>query len=194
MWTKNQILLSFWACRPPPNDFHLIAWPHIVANNVKPCHIVTYSKKRKIFGVELDKNRIKHTNKGLSNTHFILGDINKVNIPKADVIVLMHVLHHLDYFKQQQELLRVCWSKLRKKGKLIIIEVEPRASLKYLTSVLVDHFLVAWLFERKLYSAIYFRKKNDWKKLLDKIGFKTNSYVADKNMPFSHIIFECSKP
>ncbi len=151
------------------------------------------SKKRKIFGVDVDKNRIKHAGRGLPNTQFVLGDVNKTKIPAADAIILMHLLHHLGSFKEQGKLLRKCWSKLRNKGKLVIIEIEPKASLKYFIVFLVDHFLVAWLFEKKVYSAIYFRKKSEWFTLLNNIGFKVNSYPADKNKPFPHIIFECIK-
>ncbi|MBU89933.1 hypothetical protein CMO94_00195 [Candidatus Woesearchaeota archaeon] len=151
------------------------------------------SKKRKIFGIEIDKNRIKYADRGLPNTHFIFGDANKVSIPIADVIVLMHILHHVDSFKKQKELINLCWSRLRKGGKLIIVEVEPKFSLKYLIAFLTDHFLVAWIFERKIYSPIHFRKKKDWLNLLSQIGFKVNSYPAHKNKPFSHIIFECNK-
>lgn len=151
------------------------------------------SKKRNVFGIEIDKNRIKHADKGLPNTHFACGNISKADMPSADAIILMHVLHHLGSFNQQEELLKVCLSKLRNKGRLIIVEAEPKFSLKYLLTFLADHFLVAWIFERKLYSAIYFRKNSEWIRLLNKIGFKVRSYPADRNKPFTHIVFECSK-
>lgn len=151
------------------------------------------SDQRDIYGVDLDGNRIKHANRGLSNTTFIHGDANEVNIPVADTIVLMHLLHHLGSYNKQDELLKKCTSKLSNQGKLIIIEVEPKLSLKYLIAFFVDHFLVSWIFERKLYSNIYFRKKEEWKTLLNDLGFKVNSCPGDKYKPFSHIIFECTK-
>ena len=151
------------------------------------------SEKRIIFGVDINKNRLKQAYHGVTNTKFVFGDVNKAKIPAADAIILMHLLHHLDSFEKQEELLRLCWSKLRKKGKLVIIEVEPKVSLKYLIAYFMDHFLVSWVFERKFYSQIYFRKKKNWLKLLNRIGFKVSSYPGDKNKPFPHIIFECNK-
>jgi len=66
----------------------------------------------------MDRNRLKVANRGLPNTKFILGDANKADIPKADAIVLVHLLHHLDSFGKQETLIKECRLKLRKNGKL----------------------------------------------------------------------------
>ena len=106
---------------------------------------------------------------------------------------MMHLLHHLNSFGEQESLVKKCKSRLEKSGKLIIVEIEPRLSLKYILTWSVDHFLVPWIFEGKFYSRIYFRKKKEWINMLEKNGFKVNPYRADSWKPFSHIIFECTK-
>ena len=156
-------------------------------------YLALSSDKRKIIGVELDENRVKIANRGLPNAKFIHADANKAKFHNADAIVMMHLLHHLNSFEEQEKLIRSCLPRIKKSGKLVIIEVEPKFSLKYLISWLTDHFLVAWLFERKIYSSIYFRKKSEWIKMLSGMGFKVDSYSAEKGMPFSHIIFDCVK-
>lgn len=151
------------------------------------------SLKRTIIGIELNKERIKHAHKGLKNTKFIAGDITKVDLPKADTVILFHVLHHLNSFKQQEELLCKCLEKIKKGGKLLIVEAEPKASYKYLLAWFVDHFLVSWIFDKKLYSSIYFRQTNEWTSILNKIGFKTSTFNLEKNKPFPHILIEAIK-
>ena len=149
------------------------------------------SGKRKIIGIEIDKDRFKQANRKISNTEFLLGDATKTNIPQCDVIVMMHLLHHLRSFEDQERLIRNFRKKLKKNGKMVIIEVEPKLSWKYFLAWSADHFLVPWLFEKRIYSKIYFRKRKEWERLLEKAGFEVKTHPADKNMPFSHIIFEC---
>ena len=151
------------------------------------------SQKRKVIGVEIDDDRFMQANRKIANAKFIHGDATKVDIPKCDAIVMMHLLHHLRSFQDQEMLLKNIRGKLEKNGMLIIIEVEPKFSIKYLFALIADHFLVPWLFEKRLYSKIYFRKRKEWIALLKKLNFEVQAYAADKNTPFSHIIFECKK-
>lgn len=149
------------------------------------------SKKRKIFGVEISKERLARADKGIPNTKFLVGDVTKLNIPKADTILLVHVLHHLLSYSAQEELLYAIKSKLKKGGQLLIAEVKPSWSFKYLVTWFVDHFLVPWLFEKRFYSPIYFRKTEDWVKLFKKMGLTCKTIKAAKDKPFTHILFDC---
>ncbi len=151
------------------------------------------SKKRKVFGIEINKSRIISADKGLQNTRFLSGDITKTKLPKTDVVVLFHVLHHLTSFKTQNKLLNVCSKQLKKNGKLIIVEVEPKISYRYLIAWLVDHFLVPWIFDRKFYSPIYFRRGQDWVTLLNQLAFKTKVTNLERDKPFSHVLIEATK-
>lgn len=149
--------------------------------------------KRSILGVDVDKKRISQANKGLKNTKFILGDVTKKEIPKADCIIMFHLLHHLPSWGDQEVLLKKSAEKLRIGGKLIIVEALPGLSIKFFLGFLTDIFLVPWLFERRLYSKIFYRKKEQWRKLLNKIGYKVSTITAQEGMPFSHIILICQK-
>ena len=60
------------------------------------------SNERKILGVEMNENRIKFADIGITNTNFQAGDITKINIPQADCIIFTHVLHHL-FTNEDQE-------------------------------------------------------------------------------------------
>lgn len=151
------------------------------------------SKSRKIIGIELNKERINQANKGLKNTKFFQGDVTSKEIPKADTILMFHLLHHLNNFKDQEKLLKKIVKKLKQNGKLIIVEVEQKVSFKYLLAFLTDHFLVPWLFERKFYTKVFFRKSKEWKRILNSLELSVKLISAEKKMPFSHIILVCQK-
>ncbi len=157
-------------------------------------YMAVSSSKRKIFGVDLDRNRIKEANGGLKNVRFKHGDATRIKIPKSDAIVMFHLLHHLTSFESQEKVIRNCFKSLKKRGRLIIVEIDIKPTFKYLVSWITDHFVFSLLFEKKLYEPeIFFRAENEWVKLLKENGLKFKISYAAKGKPFSHIIFDCSK-
>lgn len=151
------------------------------------------SPSRKILGVEIDEERLSQANHSLPNVSFKYGDVTKVKLPKSDAIILVHVLHHLTSFTDQEKVLIESCRALKNSGKLIIVEVEPKFSLKYFVTWFTDHFLVPWLFERKLYSPIFFRASEEWIRLLKRLGFACKVIAAEKGKPFTHVIIDCTK-
>lgn len=151
------------------------------------------SSGREILGVDLDKSRIQEADRGVENVKFLYGDATLAQLSKASCIILFHLLHHLNSFKTQEKLLSKCANLLTKNGQLIIVEVEPRFSYKYWLAYFTDHFLVPRLFEKKFHTKIYFRKRNEWVRLLKNYGLSCKVISADKGKPFSHVIFNCQK-
>lgn len=147
------------------------------------------STKRKLIGIEIDKERITQADKGIFNAFFEYGDVTKVKIPKSDAIVLSHLLHHLSSYEKQEELISKCLGSLKKSGCLIVVEVNTKPFFKYLMSLLTDYFLVPWLFDRKIYERTYFRSRSEWTLLFRKYSLTVKIYKADQNKPFSHIIY-----
>lgn len=145
--------------------------------------------RRKLIGIEKNRKRLKFAAKGLKNTAFFAGDVLKKSFPPADIILMVHLLHHLSSKTAQIELLKKARASLKKGGRLIIAEVDKKPQIKYLISWLTDAFIVPILFERKLYNFNFtYRKVGEWKRLLEKYGCKVNLQRADKNKPFSHVI------
>ena len=149
------------------------------------------SKKRELIGIEIDEGRVKDADKGLENTRFIHGDALKRDFPKADVILMIHLLHHLPSHKSQKLLIGNCVKKLKKGGRLIIAEVDQKPIVKYLISWLTDAFVVPILFERRLFNfSFFYRSESEWKRLLTKYGFTVNASGVSRGKPFSHVVFE----
>ena len=81
------------------------------------------SEKREVLGLDINEKRIEHANIGIKNASFKAGDITKIEIPKADCIILTHVIHHIPLYEDQIKLLRTCHDKLKAGGKIIIVEL-----------------------------------------------------------------------
>lgn len=151
-------------------------------------------KKLKVFGLDINSDRINDAQKGIKNVKFVNGDITKKDLPKADAILLIHVLHHLKNKKAQKRFLINCKEKLRKNGKLIIAEISEKPIHKFIFTRLIDHIAVPILFEKRIYNKdVFFRRNEEWLALLNGLGFKCKIISAHKNKPFSHIIIICEK-
>jgi len=153
-------------------------------------YLALSSKKRSIVGIEFNRKRISEANKDITNTKFIYGDILKSNFTKANAILLIHVLHHLESYEDQEKLLTKCKKQLNKGGKIIIAEIIERPLHKFLLTALTDFLIVPVLFEGRLINTmVHFRTLDKWKKLFKEMGFKYKYSLNHQNMPFSHAIF-----
>lgn len=152
------------------------------------------SKPRKVIGIEIDKNRIKIADHGISNVNFMNADATKIDLPKSDVIILFQMLHHLSTYEAQEDLIEKCIKSLNKEGKILIDEIRVDYTLKYWLTWIADHFLVPLFFEKRLYSPIFFRTVLAWKNLFGKKGLNCNIIIPkETGKPFANVIFECKK-
>lgn len=157
-------------------------------------YLALSESKRKLIGIELNKNRVNRAYRGLENTKFIYGDVLTKNFPKADTILLTHLLHHLPTKKDQEKLILKCKECLKPNGKVIITEVIERPFCKYIISWLTDAFVVPIFFNKKLYDFnFHYRRDEQWKKLIKKSGFKITTFYTHRNKPFPHVIFVATK-
>jgi len=152
------------------------------------------SKKRRVLGIEVDKKRVDQAVRGIGNVKFKLGDITRVDLPNSDGIIFFQVLHHLPTYELQELMIEKCSKSLKTGAKLIIVEIHVKPSIKYLLNWITDHLLVAWFFEKRLYTPIFFRKVWEWKKLLKKSDFDCKIiYPDEKFKPFPNVILDCTK-
>lgn len=152
------------------------------------------SKQRKIYGIDINKNRIKIAYKGLKNTKFQEGDILKAKTIKPDTIILAHVLHHLPNKGEQIKLLTRISKDFKRGNELLILEIDKKPVLKYIFTYLTDAFTVPIIFEKKLFDFnFYYRKSSEWKNILESLGFNVEMKKINKGMPFSHVLIYAKK-
>ena len=155
-------------------------------------YLALSSPNRKIIGYEIVPKRLEVAKKGIKNTHYEVGDIVEIPFPKSDALILFHVLHHLPSKNAQEKVLIKARKALKKNGKLVIVDVHQKPTIKYLAAWIADHFLVPWVFEKRFYTRAYFRSEQEWVTLLKKVGYKVKVTEETKGRPFPNIIFECT--
>jgi len=152
-------------------------------------YLALSSTKRKIYGIDINKDRISRAQKGIKNTKFETGDILKIKKIKPDVLVMAHVLHHLPTKNKQLALLKNISNQLKKNKQLIILEIDKKPALKYLFTYITDAIIVPVLFEKKLFDLnFHYRSSSEWKKILTSLGFDIKTKSIHKGMPFSHVL------
>lgn len=142
--------------------------------------------KREILGIEFDGGKIDLADRGVENVKFLRADITKIKVKKAKAILLVHVLHHLNSFEEQERLIKKCGAKLKKDGQVFIVEVDQQPKWKYLLGWLADHLLYCG-------NKIYYRFPHQYLSLFTKLGFRVKIIRADKDKPFAHLIYVLRK-
>lgn len=141
------------------------------------------SEKRKILGIDLDDYKMRNADKSTANVEFRVADITKTELPPADCILLVHVLHHLNSYDEQEPLLRACLDKLKQGGKLVIAEIDRKPWWKFILTQIADRIL--YQFRRPYYP---FPEKLI--PLLENLGFSVEIYYGDhRGTPLSHITY-----
>lgn len=144
------------------------------------------SSRREILGLELDESKIKYADQGIANVSFQNADITKAKIPDADCILLIHVLHHLNSYSDQEVLLKACCGKLKEGGKLVICEVDRRPWWKFILAQIADHLLYPG-------DRIYYRFPKELLALLRTLPLNVQYQKSHQYTPFSHITYVCEK-
>lgn len=141
------------------------------------------NKKRIVIGVDSDGKRLpKSTQKNLT---FKIGDIRKYNVKDADVVIISDVLHHIS-FKEQENVLRNVTRGLRKRGLLLIKEIDTQEFLRSAMSRFWD-----FIFYPK--EKIYFSNAEELEKKLTSLGFNVKIKRTTRLFPGSTTLFIARK-
>lgn len=145
------------------------------------------SPQREIVGYEIDKKKLKFANRGLVNVSFLQDDVTKIKLPRSDAIVIADVLHHLKSYQKQDDLVKKCHQSLKKKGFLLISEVDSRPFWKLILGRITDFILYPK-------GAVYYRYSPEMMILLKKyFNVDKIKMITPKNNPFPHVIYQCQK-
>lgn len=138
---------------------------------------------RQVIGIELNKRKVQYADRNVKNVNFSNADITKSDISDCDAIVFFHVLHHLNSRNQQYRLLKACSKKLKKGGKLIVVEIDYRPWWKFIFTLFVDTAL--YFGDR-----FYYRSQNEFTRLFKKLGLEVEKIIpAHRFVPLSHIVY-----
>jgi SAM-dependent methyltransferase len=126
-----------------------------------------------ICGIERVPHDIKCAQLALGRrAEFRLGDIRDADFETADAVVLLDVLHYIDFTAQEQVLTRVRVA-LEPHGVLLLRVGDAAHALRSRLANVVDH---AVLIARGCGPArLYCRTLADWQNLLTRIGFRSQT-------------------
>lgn len=150
------------------------------------------SSKRQVLAIEFDKKKTEiakeAAKKGsIKNITFDNKDITKLPIKKANVIVIMHVLHHLNGYEDQKKLIRECVEKLDKRGILLIDEVDKKYTFQYFLALITDSLLYPG-------DRFCYRSKKDMLSFLSSFPLTIEvKNVSNFLMPYPELVYVCRK-
>lgn len=148
-------------------------------------YLALSSEKRIIIGVDTDAGKIKFANKGVPNSSFLIGDATKMKIDSFKAIAILDVMHHLNSYEDQENLIKNCEKMLIRNGVLVISDVDSNPFWKLILARLTDFIMYKG-------APVYYRYKKDMIKMLKKY-FKNVKARKLKNNPFPHIVYICQK-
>lgn len=163
-------------------------------NGLFPNILKLKSTNREITGFDLDYKKIriaKKTEKDRSGIKFQTGNVVKMNYPEGDIISLIDVLYLIP-FEAQEIILKKCHSALKRGGILIIKEMDTKPAWKYWFN-LIQETVAVKIIGLTLGEKFYFRKKDEYLRILRDTGFKVKPIRLDKGYWYPHIIYVCEK-
>lgn len=137
-------------------------------------------------GIELMPRDVERARNALgSRAEFIFGNICDTPFGVADVIVILDVLHYIDY-AAQDDVLRRCREALAPGGLLLLRVGDAAGGLPFRISNWVDH-VVTFVRGHRL-GRLYCRSVAEWTRALRGLGFEVDPVPMHAGTPFANIL------
>jgi len=144
------------------------------------------SPDRQLIGIDKNPRKVKYAFRGLPNTQFVAIDIKDFDLDSCQAITMIDFLHHMNSYKEQEDLLNYCYKRLDRGGTLFIKDVCFEPYYKFFLTRIIDHLL--YLGDR-----FYFRKWEEFRELLEDTGFRVEYISLHQGTPYSTYGLFCTK-
>jgi 2-polyprenyl-3-methyl-5-hydroxy-6-metoxy-1,4-benzoquinol methylase len=155
-------------------------------------------KNVSVHGIELMQSDVDRANEALKNVtnlaSFECEDMCKAKFKPCNVVVILDVLHYVNFDAQNDVLNRIAEA-LRQgatatsKGRLLLRVGDASAGLPFKISNWVDH-IVTFARGHRL-PRLYCRSVEQWTHSLSKIGFSVRPMAMHEGTPFANIMLIC---
>jgi SAM-dependent methyltransferase len=143
-----------------------------------------------IRGIELRERDVRRAQRALSEkAEFVTGDIRYAEYGNADAVVILDVLHYMDYRSQEQVLERVR-AALGAGGVLLMRVGDADGGIRFRISKCVDQ-IVLFAHEYRP-PRFYCRSVRDWRNLLAGYGFQSEAVPMSAGTPFANVLLIAS--
>lgn len=167
----------------------LAAIDRVAADGAWPANWPLAPTGARYTGVELMPRDVARAEVALaplgSPPHFVCGDMRDCALPASDAVVILDVLHYVDFDAQDALLARVR-DALRPRGRLLLRIGDQAARRGFLVSQWVDH--VVTLGRGHCVPPTFGRPLSDWASLLEGLGFGVRSVPMSAGTPFANVL------
>ena len=137
-------------------------------------------------GVEINPREVARARAALGERgRIVQGDISHVDYGAADAIVLLDVLQYIDPASQEAVLTRAR-AALAPRGVLLLRVADPEGGVGFVLGTLLDS-LVA-LLRRGRWIRLCSRPQDEWRVLLERLGFASDALPMSEGTPFANIL------
>jgi SAM-dependent methyltransferase len=116
-------------------------------------------------------------------------DIRNAELPAADAVVILDVLHYVDHAAQAVLLQRVR-AALAPRGRLLLRVGDAAGRGRFAASQWVDRAVTSLRGHRT--PPTFCRKLTDWTTLLQRIGFEVEALPMSRGTPFANVLLCCN--
>ena len=160
-------------------------------------HLLSLSHPaRNLIGVDMASKRIeiaRSSEVNNRNAMFFASDIRNFDIPSCKAILIVDVLYMLPY-NDQEKLLTSCYGKIGNNGLMIIKDTCKKPYWKYAYTRIEESIKIGLrLYGKEAGGKLYYRGAQDFKELLNRIGFRTEVLPLKTWLPYPGVFFVCHK-
>ena len=145
---------------------------------------------RRYTGIEINAREVGRARRAFAldpgmELQIVHGDIRDVDYGTADAVVILDVLHYLDYPAQERVLNRVRGA-LGRDGLLLLRVGDAAAGARFALSKAVDQTVA--LVRRRRWVRLECRPLRVWEQLLAGYGFRTHAVPMSEGTPFGNFL------
>ena len=151
-----------------------------------PAHWPAPPDPRAMHGVDLSGRDIARAHEACGDAAtFVRGDIRASDFGEAGTVVILDVLHYIDYAAQDEVLLRVR-AALGRCGVLLVRVGDRSRSARFFVTDLVDRIVMRLRGHRL--ERLYCRAVSEWRARLAELGFRVDPLPMSQGTPFANVL------
>lgn len=136
-------------------------------------------------GIELDRRDAERASAAAPGAQIVQGDIRSTDFGRADVVVILDVLHYLAA-SEQVDVLHRARRALDGGGVLLMRVADASPSLRFRATLALDRLAVRLRGRRA--GAMHCRPVAEWRRLLEAEGFKVEQIPMSAGTPFVNFV------
>jgi SAM-dependent methyltransferase len=143
-------------------------------------------KMQALHGVDLAARDVERARAAChGHATFVRADIRSADFGEADTVVILDVLHYIDYAAQDEVLARVRAALAR--GGVLLLRVGDRSgSARFFFTDLVDRIVMRLRGHRL--ERLYCRAASEWRTRLTQLGFRVEEWPMSAGTPFANVL------